>query len=308
MKDDMDHTEISERLLAYARDELDARDRGLVQEHLESCELCRLELASIELVLEKPAPLTPREQRRLHAAVAREIEPREPVVIGGRWSREGWARRFAPTLGAAALLLIVAVIGLSGLSGGGDDALKAPSLQEDAGGAGEAGGGGDEKLEEKKEQPGGAPAPESADDGEDSAGFEAPEPKPSFDSSEATQTSELAAKGRTVERLYEEFATAFTFRQAERNEARFVRLLARKAPGELRGQVADCGNEVRERRDEPVLAAYGTVTRQDGERGLALSFVYAKSPTGHLTDYMVWTWPLGSCSDELNYTSRTLDD
>ena len=305
MRDDLNHEEISEKLLLLSREELSARDRELVLTHLESCADCRLELRSIEaLTAAEPLAMTAREQRKLHARVGRAVEPNEPIVIGSKLG-EGWARRFAPTMAAAALLLLVAVIGLSGLSGqtSNDESAtgSGADLQEDAGG--DAGGSRD-GLEEE-------PAPEAApgageDDG-DGSGTQKGEPKPVFESGLRASALEDEAGG-SPSPVLDRFATAFTTSDAAENEGLYVSLLAKQAPGELRGQVSDCGGEVRERRSEPVLAAYGTVTQLEGEKGLELGFAYSKSPTGPLTDYMVWTWPLGSCSSTLRYTTGELGE
>ena len=84
--------------------------------------------------------------------------------------------------------------------------------------------------------------------------------------------------------------------------------MAEDAPGEVRDQVVDCGERVREATEGPVLAAYGALAEVDEERGLLLSFAFTQSSGGHLTDYMVWAWPLGTCSTRLDYETGELDD
>ncbi|MDQ4095498.1 MAG: hypothetical protein M3174_04735, partial [Actinomycetota bacterium] len=102
--------------------------------------------------------------------------------------------------------------------------------------------------------------------------------------------------------------SAYTANYAAEREGRFLDLMAQEAPNDLRDQVLNCGERVRDQTAEPVLAAYGALAEVDDQRGLLLSFAFSDSPAGHLTDYMVWAWPLGTCSTRLEYTTGELDE
>ena len=307
MKEDMDHERCSELLGSYARAELDERQRDAVEVHLESCSECRLEVIVVEALSADEAGLDPRERRKLHAAVAREIEPREPVVIGRGLARSGWARRFAPTLSAAALLLLVVIVGLSGLTGnGGEDGGDAAS-----GGAGRSTAGAPQRDRQKdgsgdQAEGGEAPASEELDE---EASFKRGRPKPEFGPGEGPRlTSRSQWRTAVAGTLLRRYAASYTTDDAVEQEDRYLALLADSAPSEVRSQVTTCGDEVRARTSEPVLAAYGTLATVEEEKGLLLSFAYSESAGEPLSDYVVWAWPLGSCSSPLGFTTGKVDE
>ena len=102
---ELTHDRCSELLGAFASDELDARDRPMVQAHLSSCRECSSELAAIEALRgAEVVPMTGVERDRLTSAVkAAVMTPARPG-----WSVR-WGRKAAPALGAVALVTIVAV-------------------------------------------------------------------------------------------------------------------------------------------------------------------------------------------------------
>lgn len=305
MKEEMHHERCSELLRPYVLGQLDERDRTAVEAHVATCSACRAELRGAEILRpQDDHGLGPREQRKLHAAVARAVEPREPVLVGPRVPGHSRWGRFAPTLTAAALLVAIAVVGLSGL---GDDARRhagGGGAESDAG-AGRAGerqrGGATPAAGDEGAETG--PAPAAEEDLYDA--LEAGDPKPEFRTTRLANRSDwaTAAAGPLLEDYQD-----YTAEEAEEREALYLNLIAEDAPGELRDQVVSCGEWVRDQSDEPVLAAYGAIGTVDDERSLLLSFAYPDTPDGRLTDYMVWAWPLGTCSTRLDYATGELDE
>ena len=325
MSNQMDHDRISELLSGYVRDDLSADEKRAVTTHLETCSDCRQELAGLrELIGGEIAKLDDFERRRIHAAVAEAIEPKEEPVDEsfGVWTpprrRQGLMARLAPTMGVAALLILLAV-GAFTLGGSGSDEESASS-----GGSGdveqERGG-----LRAEDQQSGGEggeePAPESApqassgDELTDASGgntFRGPKPKFEFDRAGLDESFEAKNAGDDLagyvrRNVFAPYSEAYSVRDAERNEATFLSLISRKAPAGLRRQVRACGDQVRGLTEEPILSAYGTVTDFDARRSLLLGFVYTEASRGKLSDYMLWAWPKGSCEERLGYTDGSVD-
>lgn len=324
MSNQMDHDRFSELLSGYVRDDLSADEKSAVQSHLETCSDCREELAGLRaLVGAEVSKLDDFERRRIHAAVAKAIGGKEEPVDEsfGVWvpprRRQSLMARFAPTMGVAALLILLAV-GAFTLGGGSE-------IGTDSGGSAlrgdlEQGGSGD--LNEQSGGGGAAePAPETAPDAGTEAGSPGTVsdralngPQPRFKRHRAFLAETLQAKnagddnlaGYVQQDVFAEFWSAYSVRDAERNEDAYLSLLSRRAPAGLRGQVKTCGDRVREATDEPILPAYGTVAEFDARRSLLLGFVYTKSPRGKLSNYMLWAWPKGSCEQTLGYTEGTV--
>ncbi|MDQ4144511.1 MAG: zf-HC2 domain-containing protein [Actinomycetota bacterium] len=309
----MDHLHCSELLLPYAMGELREEERREVESHLDVCADCRSELAAVEAVRSNETPpMSDLERKRLHRAVARSVTPREPVILGaGLGKRSQLARRFGPTIAAAALLVVVAVLGVSGIGqdGGGEEASTAAGGAQSERSSGRKVEG---RADETQEKASGAAPEAAAEPGEETVDGEGisrsgSAPRPEFRHREANS---LDAADYTVDddRLLLDYQKAYTAADAKEREARFISLLSKDAPGGLRDQVEQCGREVREATEQPVLAAYGARAGRKSQDGLLLSFVYPASSRGPLSRYMVWTWPVGSCAQRLSFTSGALQD
>ena len=307
MTENIHHERCSELLRDYARDELEVSERKTVEGHLASCADCRGELAALRALLAvDPAPLDARERRRLHAAVDR--------AVGGRASpepapaRRTWLQRFAPSLGAAALLLVVLVVALSGGRIGGDDEGATPAQRSKAREAGDAGGGGAEPAEDEAAEAPAQPGNKKAKaDGEETRTLEsagrAPGPQPVFRSALVRELGDMAGS-----RLLSDFAESYTVADAEKRWETFLRKLSEDAPAGAATQVETCGGEVDETEGGALLPAAGAYGRIANEPSLVLSFVYSDQSRGPLESYMVWAWPRGSCSERLDFTSGSIED
>jgi anti-sigma factor RsiW len=104
---------------AYAADALDGEERDTFRRHLETCAVCRQEVAELTataarlaLAAAEPAPAGMRERVLAEVARTRQLSP---VVsdLGSRRTARPWYR--APATAAAAVLLVVAT-GLGGLA------------------------------------------------------------------------------------------------------------------------------------------------------------------------------------------------
>ena len=104
---------------AYAADALDSEERDTFRRHLETCAVCRQEVAELTataarlaLAAAEPAPAGMRERVLAEVARTRQLSP---VVsdLGARRAARPWYR--APATAAAAVLLVVAT-GLGGLA------------------------------------------------------------------------------------------------------------------------------------------------------------------------------------------------
>ncbi len=319
MTKNMGHERCSELLRAYARRELDESDALAVEEHLGSCDACRSELAGLNALLAADSvELDLRERRKLHEAVARAVEPRDPVIIGaGFEKRRGWMQRFAPTLSAAALLLVVLVVAMSGITGGGDDESASTGAEGEAGAPLREQQDGSKDKATFEDADKAAPETtqalgpeanklrrhEGADTAETSGSALARSPRPTF--TERYVTNLRAAASQDV---LQEFAGSYTVADAEKREGRYISLLSLEAPPEVRDQVEACSSVVRTASEEPVLAAGGALGRVDDTPGLFLSFVYTRAERGPLSSYMVWAWPRGSCSTRLGYRTGPVSD
>ena len=317
MTKNIDHERCSEQLRAFIRRELDEDETRVVEEHLDSCDTCRAELLGLKALLGAEDPgLDLRERRTLHEGVARAIEAREPVILGaGLEKKRGWMQRFAPTLSAAALLLVVLVVAASGLTGNGDG----DGAASDAAGGAKSGPSGNRSRGEED-----AALEEAIEDDDAGEGEAAAPDKQEFKSkNRAVETGSALRNGPRpsfIERfggdlaaaappdLLEDFASSYTVADAEKREFRYIALLSRTAPSQVRGQVQDCGDVVTDASEEPVLAASGALGRVDDRPGLFLSFVYSDAERGPLSSYMVWAWPRGSCSKRLAYRTGTIDE
>ena len=315
MNREMDHSRCSELLGAFARGRLPVDEAREVKGHLDSCAECSEELIGVALLMRtEPAKLDDVERQNLHARVAEGIGPRQPVILGaglGKNRKKSLLYRFAPTFSAAALLLLVAIVALTGggrfgdeepfsAGRGADTVEESDSASKDAAGDGGAQG---------------AAAPEAIQDqekeervagkiGKDSAG----PPRPVF----AKRTLPAVPQGkelnsRTTSAWFQGY-TLYDVADAERKADRFVALLGKEAPANVRAQVRECSNIVRLSQDAPLLPAYGVLGRVKERPALTLGFVYTTASSGPLSDYMLWTWPRGSCSTRLGYSEGSLED
>ncbi|HYN36133.1 MAG TPA: zf-HC2 domain-containing protein [Actinomycetota bacterium] len=324
MSNQMDHERFSELLSGYVRDELSVDEKKAVTAHLETCSDCREELAGLRaLVGGEVTKLDDFERRRIHAAVAEAIESRKERVDESSGvstpprPKQSLMARFAPTMGVAALLILLAV-GAFTLGGRGSDdeaasGGSADSVQERDGlrqEDQETGGGGAESA------PQAAPGTDSGDqggftDGTADRALRGPQPKflirESLLSVAKNQAKEGDLGGYVRRNVFDRYSDAYSVRDAVRSGDTALRLLSWEAPVELRRQVRDCGDRVRDVTHEPILPAYGTVTEFDARRSLLLGFVYTEAPHGKLSNYMLWAWPKGSCEETLGYTDGTVD-
>ena len=108
---ELTHEEVSAALSVYAQGGVDAARGAEIEAHLEGCPDCRQELQGVMALTMAPSglpselsePMSELERASLHREV------RSALVAPAPSRSERWGRRFAPALGAAALLALIAV-------------------------------------------------------------------------------------------------------------------------------------------------------------------------------------------------------
>lgn len=156
---DLTHEECSDRLEAYASDRLDQSARREIDAHLADCPDCSLELEAVRaLRAVQVEPMTGPERERVASAVRAAVS-----VAPRRGLAERFGSRFAPALGAVALVVIAAVA-LVSLP---DDAADSPSVSSPEGGGDVARDDDAQTMESQAEAPAPAALP---DQGKQDAG------------------------------------------------------------------------------------------------------------------------------------------
>lgn len=100
----IDHEKVSAALHAYVRGGLAETEAAEIEAHLASCTDCRRESDAVRALTAAPEPLMSDVER---AALHRDV--RTAVAVAPRSRTHTWGRRFAPALGAAAMLALIAV-------------------------------------------------------------------------------------------------------------------------------------------------------------------------------------------------------
>jgi Putative zinc-finger len=271
------HDQYSERLSAFADGTLPSSDREAVERHLVTCPACRAELAGVRALQgSKPPDLTETERRELHRGIAAARGPGNLVTFPGVRTRSSWRSRLAPALGAAALLVVIAVgiLWAGGLTGS-DQAAQVGGV----GGKAEAG------------------ADQAA---ESQAGLESSVAEPVWERKELRiRSGTLRRLGRTG-RPFVSFARAYTVDDAATKRDEFLQLLATSAPTGLAGSVRECARVVFEGEDiiGPSLPALGARGRLEGRKVLVLGFAGSQSDQGPLNQFLLFAWAGGRCADE----------
>jgi hypothetical protein len=268
---EIDHATCSELLRPYLEGSLDAARADAVEHHLASCPSCEAEQRALGALLRAPdASLRPGERDRLRNAV---LDATGVGTTPSTTAPRRWASRLAPAVGAAALLLVVAVGvrlvgGGAGGGAGGRDAATAGRSSDLR--STEAGG--------EQTTSGAGPARPGA---------------PRFDSAERALTErDLVELGRTGFSA----RSAKIARSPSDAEAtlgsRLVKELALAAPSAVAPQVRRCARVASGRTgDRPVVPAYG-----------------ADNLDGLLDRFQIWVWPRGSCDAPLIYQAGRIRD
>lgn len=281
------HERCSELLAPFLRNELEADDARFVEEHLASCEECRAERRALDALMAPiDSPLTELERSRLHRETWKEIEGDiEPV-------REPLMARFAPYLGAAAVLVIIAV-GIVVYSGGGGDEDMGSSTGD---------GGGAVTLED-------ADAPEGADAGGGAAESGVANetlmaaPAPLFEQRAGTfdvqRLDELGASGYPFpdfKATYLEGTETADGDQAARDSDTLEQLVS--AAGKRGGLVRRCASNAVQLRPGSI-PAYGGLGTFRGRKVLVIGLVLGENgeDAGH---YSIWVYRRGDCSVPLD--------
>jgi hypothetical protein len=285
------HETCSELLGPYIGGKLDRARRADVEEHLATCDECSQELAGlVALTAPEIEPLNEVERARIVRAVRAEARgaEREPISIR-------WGRRFAPALGAAAVLAVIAV-GVITLNdedrsvspGGGVDVTES-----DGGGelfdAGEGTGGGEAARPKAAEARGGDTVTN------DDAG------QPESESIEAgvSQDATLAASAPMV-MVQEAFASArfdpsvlLAPVPAGGSPRRAARDLASSAPeAEVGRTIRDCATTTLDNSRRPLAPTYAAYFTRDDI--VVIGFVWTDPATGSL-NYEVRGWRGPDC-------------
>jgi hypothetical protein len=281
----LDHESVSSLLRAHVEGSLDDRVAAAVELHLVACRECEAERRALAALARADEPMTDLERARLRAAV------RDATGTSATRRRPRWGARVAATIAAAALLVVVVGAGALFLGSGGP---------ADEGAAVDApGGGGPAK---QRFESAGKNALRSR--GERVAAASSPPPSAARPRFATTATRADVTQLRRVGRAGPPFVTyKQTYRAADAGplERRYLELLGRDAPADLRRQVGECGRRVLQSQDYPVVAAYGARVELEGRRTLVLGFAWAPGEQGRLDRFQLWAWPKGQCDTPVSY-------
>ena len=298
----MDHEQVSARLRDHVLGRLDATSARAVEDHLEACDGCTGEHAALRaLLVGEDAGMDDLERRRLRASVKESLRHEAPRPAS---ARRGWRSRLVPAMGAAALLVVVAVVAISV---GGDDlgdrgpaglAISAIPSDRPAGG----------RAQEAKPAPGpdAAESPEPLEDASEGGRDDGDEPAPSTETASAGKAeppvfetiaanldeTDLVHFGR--KRLRN--ARSGRFSESYRFKGRFLTRLSLEAPGRVRRQIRRCARVART--EEDLIPAYGAVADYNDRRALILAFLFPPREDDS-PRFSLWAWPRGSCKRPL---------
>jgi Putative zinc-finger len=306
---EIDHDMCSELLRPYVAGQLDAPRERQVADHLAGCSDCSLELQAVRGLLsvtepsETMAPLSELERAGLTRGVRIALSPAPRESL---WDRIG--RRAAPALGAAALLVIVAVAIVSTTSDEpitADIAGQAEGVDEDAGTDDAEGRPGalpkaakDTNVQEvDREAAGTGAASESLESAASSSDAEGGGGNPYAD----------AAPGQTLSRAGALYMTEDSFAAARFDTASLVparlpnrrdtfsgvRSLRASAPNSAIGALIErCARHALATSSHPLVPTYARYYR--GDDVLVIAFVWIERPSRDL-NYELRGWRERSC-------------
>jgi hypothetical protein len=286
--------------------ELTEQQSAAVEDHLAACADCRSERRALEIMLSETPAMDEVERARLRRGVAEALQA-ETTPSPRR--KPGLLPRFAPALGAAATILLVAAGAVwvaTYLGDGADEAALAPV--EDA-------------PDEAFDEPAGAPfmggqdaAPAQEEAGQlatqsgrlltSTATGEGPQPVFRAEVGEFGPAA-LSRLGSSRE-PFTSFASYHAAAATSAAQRRFVDMLAERADATVRPQVRACAETVLSDPPGAVLPAFGATGTFQEEPALVLGFVHAPAP-GPLDRFMLWVWPRGDCGMILHYDSGRIE-
>lgn len=133
------HRRAQDNLSAYADGELSSKDKQALEDHLEACEQCRLDLDGLRATMGALRSLPDVEPRRSFALTSEMVTPARPAPRPGPAPALTYGTRLAAAGLAAALVIVFAIDFSDSDTGGGDagetvnfSAERGPSALEDA--------------------------------------------------------------------------------------------------------------------------------------------------------------------------------
>ena len=319
MSNSFDHDRVSESLPEFLDGTLGEADARLVEEHLATCEGCRLEAAAVK-ALRAPivTSLTDKERLALEHKVMAGIADDAPATVTVLTPRTKFGARVAQVMGAAAAIAVFATLLYFGSSMGGDDSA------EESGAAGDTIEQAESSLENRDGEKAKRSQPIAAADGADAgtgagggsasgkdteSNFTAPPPDPRFTvADEPYSPSDLQKLGESSLASVT-FANYYTARDADRRDALLDQLVAAaeaSAGSEVGSQVYECGLQVLDTED-PTIPTFGAVAELDGTPVLILGFVWSRASDGPLDRYMVWAWERGDCATAVDFVDGRVE-
>ena len=300
MEEMISHERCSELLPAYVREGSAHAHAGAVEAHLAGCSDCSAEhRALMALVATEPPPLTEIERARLRRAVLEEAVP-APDVEAQPPASTTKARLF-PLLGAAALVMLVAVFAYAGFgdgNGGGD--AETPALEgadHDAmKDAGQGGGAGEASGNTTMESAAGASRAKAAP------------PRPEFKADiGAVNAKRLNKLGRSGVPLVL-FPPSYTTDDVARLRDDYIEQMAADAPAARAAQLRECIAGVTSNFPTalPAYSAIGEFVDEPRREVLIAAFAWTDETEGPLDQSMVWAWPLGSCDSVAHYSKNVI--
>jgi hypothetical protein len=284
---ELNHELCSEYLPRFLAGDLEPERRAAVELHLADCAECRAERRALEALDVVGPKLTSAERAELHAVLDRELpEVADRVAVlasGGAERRPRWRSRLAPALGAAALVVIVAV-GVATLGGAfGDGAGQEAFEMSGEGGRADSGAG-----QEAESAPAELSPPAAGPRWIGSLGSVTP-----------AELSRKGERGRELRFVAESFQAA----GAQDKSRAFTDELVTRAPAGLEDAIRACVKRVTEL-GYTALPAFGARARLEGREVLVLGFAWTPA-RGELDRFMVWAFAGGTC-DPVSYQAGSV--
>lgn len=317
MRESFDHDRVSESLPAFLDGTLGEADARLVEEHLATCEDCRLEASAVN-ALRAPTVslLTDKERLSLEHKVMAGIADDRPATVTELQPRTKVGARIAQVMGAAAAIAVFGTLLYLGSSMGGGDSADEPAVGT---AIEQAESSLEDRSEERAKRSEPIAAADSANAGTGTDGGEAASedaqtsyksaPDPRFTVVDEPYTSSDLQKLGESSLASVTFAHYYTARDADGRGALLDQLVAAaeaSSGSEVSTQVYECGLQVLDTED-PTIPTFGALAEVDGTPVLVLGFVWSRATSGPLNRYMVWAWERGDCATAVDFVDGRVE-
>ena len=318
MTEELSHERCSELLPGFLEGALPGDDARLVEDHLASCEECRMEKLGLEtLTTGEIEGLTAMERAALERGVMGGIsEDTATTEVIPLAPRRRIGARVAGALGAAAVVAVIATLAYFGSSGGLDEATMGGAdtgerAEENAVGERDRSGRGGRR---RHRVAAGKVSDSTALNAESETGTafdtaQGPAPVPTFRVEERRLSGPVLQKRGASSLDSVRAAAYYSYDDTSGARTLLEQLVdaARTSAGdEVADQVDECATRVLETSD-PAVPTFGILGTLDDREVLVLGFAYTRASSGNLDRYMVWAWERGSCEVAVDFVEGKIE-